>query len=56
MRLPRFAMLKTFILGAKVELLEQEIASLCKAGYAVGTSSGTDAQLLILMALGSRSW
>ncbi len=40
-----------FILGAKVELLEQEIASLCEASYAVGTSSGTDAQLLILMAL-----
>ena len=43
---------QAFILGAKVELLEREIASLCRAGYAVGTSSGTDAQLLILMALG----
>ena len=43
---------QAFILGAKVELLEREIASLCKAGYAVGASSGTDAQLLILMALG----
>ena len=43
---------QAFILGAKVELFEREIASLCKVGYAVGTSSGTDAQLLILMALG----
>jgi dTDP-4-amino-4,6-dideoxygalactose transaminase len=43
---------QAFILGAKVELLEREIASLCKVGYAVGASSGTDAQLLILMALG----
>ena len=41
-----------FILGSKVGALEQEIAALCKAGHAVGTSSGTDAQLLILMALG----
>jgi dTDP-4-amino-4,6-dideoxygalactose transaminase len=43
---------QAFILGAKVELLEREIASLCEVGYAVGASSGTDAQLLILMALG----
>jgi dTDP-4-amino-4,6-dideoxygalactose transaminase len=41
---------QTFILGAKVELLEREIGSLCKVGYAVGASSGTDAELLILMA------
>jgi dTDP-4-amino-4,6-dideoxygalactose transaminase len=41
-----------FILGAKVELFEREIASLCEAGSAVGTSSGTDAQLLISTALG----
>ena len=43
---------QTFILGAKVELLEREMGSLCKVGYAVGASSGTDAELLILMALG----
>ena len=43
---------QAFILGAKVELLEREIVSLCRADYGVGTSSGTDAQLLILMALG----
>jgi dTDP-4-amino-4,6-dideoxygalactose transaminase len=41
-----------FILGPKVELLEREIASLCGGGSAIGASSGTDAQLLILMALG----
>ena len=43
---------QAFILGAKVELLEREIATMCKVDYAVGASSGTDAQLLILMALG----
>jgi dTDP-4-amino-4,6-dideoxygalactose transaminase len=43
---------QAFILGPQVELFEREIASLCEVGYAVGTSSGTDAQLLILMALG----
>jgi dTDP-4-amino-4,6-dideoxygalactose transaminase len=43
---------QAFILGAKVELLEREIASLCRVGYAIGTSSGTDAQLAILMAMG----
>jgi dTDP-4-amino-4,6-dideoxygalactose transaminase len=43
---------QSFILGAKVELLEREIASLCNVKCAVGASSGTDAQLLILMALG----
>lgn len=43
---------QAFILGAKVESLEREIASMCKAGHAVGTSSGTDSQLLLLMALG----
>jgi dTDP-4-amino-4,6-dideoxygalactose transaminase len=43
---------QAFILGAKVELLEREIASVCGGGYAIGASSGTDAQILILMALG----
>jgi dTDP-4-amino-4,6-dideoxygalactose transaminase len=41
-----------FILGAQVEELEQKIAALAGTAYGVGTSSGTDAQLLILMALG----
>ncbi|MBV8142225.1 MAG: DegT/DnrJ/EryC1/StrS family aminotransferase [Verrucomicrobia bacterium] len=43
---------QAFILGAKVEKLEQAITSLCGKGHAVGVSSGTDAELLILMALG----
>ena len=52
MRLPLFAMLKMFILGSKVGSWSRRSRRLCKAGHAVGTSSGTDAQLLILMALG----
>jgi dTDP-4-amino-4,6-dideoxygalactose transaminase len=43
---------QTFILGSRVEQLEKAIASLSGGGYAVGVSSGTDAELLILMALG----
>jgi len=43
---------QTFILGARVEQLENAIASLCGGCHAVGVSSGTDAELLILMALG----
>jgi dTDP-4-amino-4,6-dideoxygalactose transaminase len=43
---------QTFILGARVDQLEEAIADLCGGGHAVGVSSGTDAELLILMALG----
>jgi dTDP-4-amino-4,6-dideoxygalactose transaminase len=43
---------QSFILGPSVEEFEREIAALAGAAYAVGTSSGTDAQLLTLMALG----
>jgi dTDP-4-amino-4,6-dideoxygalactose transaminase len=41
-----------FILGPEVEALEQEIASFCNARFAVGVSSGTDALLAALMAIG----
>ena len=40
-----------FILGPNVEKLELEIASYCKAEYAVGVNSGSDALLLSMMAL-----
>jgi dTDP-4-amino-4,6-dideoxygalactose transaminase len=43
---------QAFILGAKVDQLENAIAALCGGGHAVGVSSGTDAELLILMTLG----
>jgi dTDP-4-amino-4,6-dideoxygalactose transaminase len=41
-----------FILGPEVEELESKIAELAGTAYGVGVSSGTDAELLILMALG----
>src|ERR1700723_4786727 len=41
-----------FILGAHVHALEQEIARYCGASAGIGVSSGTDALLLALMALG----
>jgi dTDP-4-amino-4,6-dideoxygalactose transaminase len=43
---------QAFILGPKVAELEERIAGFTGAGFGIGTSSGTDAQLLILMALG----
>jgi dTDP-4-amino-4,6-dideoxygalactose transaminase len=41
-----------FILGPEVNSLEQDISALCRVGFAVGMSSGTDALLAALMAIG----
>src|SRR5438045_4602858 len=41
-----------FILGPQVEAFEKAIRTYCDAPHAVGVSSGTDALLAILMALG----
>ncbi len=42
----------SFILGEETKLLEKEIADYCRVGCAVAVSSGTDAIILALKALG----
>lgn len=41
-----------FILGGEVKRLEESIASFCQTRYGIGVSSGTDALLVAVMALG----
>jgi len=41
-----------FILGPEVENFEREISEFCGCKYAIGVSSGTDALLISLMAIG----
>ncbi|PWT85681.1 MAG: transcriptional regulator [Acidobacteria bacterium] len=43
---------QSFILGPKVEMLEKSISALCNDYQAIGMSSGTDAELALLMGFG----
>jgi len=46
---------QNFILGEEVEKFESRIASYCGSKFAIGVSSGTDALLVSLMALGVKT-
>ena len=43
---------QTFILGPEVSKLEERVASYCQTSHGIGVSSGTDALLIALMAIG----
>lgn len=43
---------QNFILGPEVDAFEAELAAYCQTKYALGVSSGTDALILAMMALG----